>query len=214
MLAEIVLFEDFLVISELRGQVGFQWGVSWPVPCCQDVDIELDAVLELGLDQVLRETEDERLGVSDWVRGKMVRVEERGHRPHLDLRRILESSHDIPADVNVLEHALQFVGELGTALRFEFANGALLCIDGRALAQQKALGQIFLVKGLENVLGWEGQPQGRSDNGDNAASVGRDRERETPRREGGGGHERDETRVAYLARNVSKDDEDSIQDRL
>eukprot|EP00955_Chlamydomonas_euryale_P068803 360241-Chlamydomonas_euryale.AAC.1 len=69
-----------------------------------------------------------------------------------ELRRLPKRRHHVGRQLNVLEHALQLVGELAATLGLELAYHALLRVDRRRLAQQQALGQVLFVERLKHVL--------------------------------------------------------------
>ena len=64
---------------------------------------------------------------------------------HLDARRelggggggLVEGGHEVLGQIDVLEHALELVGELAAALRLQLGDHAPLRVDGRRLAQQQ-----------------------------------------------------------------------------
>ena len=65
---------------------------------------------------------------------------------------VFEAGHDIPADINVLEHALELVRKLRPTLRFELADGAFFRVNARALPQKQPLGEILLVESFKDIL--------------------------------------------------------------
>ena len=65
---------------------------------------------------------------------------------------LIVGSHDVLGQLHVLEHALELEREDAAALLLELGEHALLGVDGGALADEQALGQVLLVEGLEDVL--------------------------------------------------------------
>ena len=66
--------------------------------------------------------------------------------------RRLEGHHDVTAEVSILEHALQLVGELAATLRLELGDHVLLGIGAGTAPQQQPLGQVLLVEGFKHIL--------------------------------------------------------------
>ena len=66
--------------------------------------------------------------------------------------RLSEGHHELPAEVHILEHALQLVGELTAAFGLQLGDHVLLGICTGAASQQQPLGQVLLVEGLKYIL--------------------------------------------------------------
>ena len=71
---------------------------------------------------------------------------------HERTHRLSEGHHELSAEVHILEHALQLVGELAAALRLQLGDHVLLSVCAGAASQQQPLGQVLLVESLKNIL--------------------------------------------------------------
>ena len=63
-----------------------------------------------------------------------------------------EGHHDFSAQVHILEHALQLVGELTATLCLQLSDHVLLSVSASTAAQQQSLRQILLVERLKHVF--------------------------------------------------------------
>mmetsp|Transcript_23178 Transcript_23178/g.50395 ORF Transcript_23178/g.50395 Transcript_23178/m.50395 type:complete len:216 (-) Transcript_23178:340-987(-) len=111
---------------------------------------KLENVLCVG--KLLGEIERRRLVGRPEPRGQNMHTDVKVREPRLHRRIFLERKHDVSAEVNVLEHALELVGERGAALLLELGNHRLFRVDGSGFAHEKSLGQVLLEKGFKHIF--------------------------------------------------------------
>ena len=73
-------------------------------------------------------------------------------QPKAGTHRLSEGHHKLPAEVHILEHAFQLVGELAPTLCLQLGDHVLLCVCAGAASQQQPLGQVLLVEGFKDIL--------------------------------------------------------------